>query len=62
MSAPAAIEATLSELVARARGLAVPGDRHILGIVGAPGAGKSTVAAHVVAAFRSCWTQGVGNP
>lgn len=51
MSAPAAIEATLSELVARARGLAVPGERHILGIVGAPGAGKSTVAAHVVAAL-----------
>ncbi|HYN72634.1 MAG TPA: nucleoside/nucleotide kinase family protein [Nakamurella sp.] len=51
MSAPAAIEATLSELVARARGLAVPGERHILGIAGAPGAGKSTVAAHVVAAL-----------
>ncbi len=26
----------------------MPGERHILGIVGAPGAGKSTVAAHVV--------------
>lgn len=51
MSSPAAVEATLSELVERARGLAVPGERHILGIVGAPGAGKSTVAAHVVKAL-----------
>jgi len=51
VSAPAAIEASLPELVARARGLAVPGERHILGIVGAPGAGKSTVAAYVVAAL-----------
>ena len=51
MSSPAAVEASLSELVERARRLAVPGERHILGIVGAPGAGKSTVAAHVVAAL-----------
>ena len=49
MSSPTTVEATLSELVERARRLAVPGERHILGIVGAPGAGKSTVAAHVVA-------------
>jgi len=51
VSSPAAVEASLSELVERARRLAVPGERHILGIVGAPGAGKSTVAAHVVAAL-----------
>ena len=51
MSSPTTVEATLSELVERARRLAVPGERHILGIVGAPGAGKSTVAAHVVAAL-----------
>lgn len=34
----------LDELVQRARALAVPGQRHILGIVGPPGAGKSTLA------------------
>jgi len=51
VSSSAVIEASLFELVERARGLAVPGERHILGIVGAPGAGKSTVAAHVVAAL-----------
>ncbi|WP_405805319.1 nucleoside/nucleotide kinase family protein [Streptomyces sp. NBC_00210] len=32
----------------RARALAVPGRRVILGITGAPGAGKSTLAAHIV--------------
>ncbi|MCK0117186.1 nucleoside/nucleotide kinase family protein [Isoptericola sp. S6320L] len=35
---------TTAELVARARGLAVPGRRAVLGIVGAPGSGKSTLA------------------
>ncbi|MHA7290341.1 nucleoside/nucleotide kinase family protein [Arthrobacter sp. MDT3-24] len=35
---------TLDELVERARTLAVSGSRRILGIAGAPGAGKSTVA------------------
>ena len=34
---------------ARARGLAVPGRRRILGITGAPGAGKSTLAAELAA-------------
>ena len=42
---------TLDELVDRARALAIPGERHILGIVGAPGAGKSTVAGQIVAAL-----------
>ncbi|WP_435856431.1 nucleoside/nucleotide kinase family protein [Streptomyces tanashiensis] len=36
-------------LAARARRLAVPGERRILGIAGAPGAGKSTLAARLVA-------------
>lgn len=35
---------SLDELVERARALAVAGSRRILGIAGAPGAGKSTVA------------------
>ncbi|MCS0635478.1 nucleoside/nucleotide kinase family protein [Streptomyces sp. LP05-1] len=34
----------LAGLIARARGLAVPGERRVLGIAGAPGAGKSTLA------------------
>ncbi|MET8171828.1 nucleoside/nucleotide kinase family protein [Streptomyces clavifer] len=38
----------LTELTARARRLAVPGARRILGIAGAPGAGKSTLAARLV--------------
>ncbi|MFF8277236.1 nucleoside/nucleotide kinase family protein [Streptomyces lateritius] len=38
----------LAELTARARLLAVPGRRRILGIAGAPGAGKSTLAARLV--------------
>jgi len=42
---------TLAELVERARVLAGSGNRRILGITGAPGAGKSTVAAQLVAAL-----------
>jgi pantothenate kinase len=34
----------MPELIERARGLAVPGARHILGITGPPGSGKSTLA------------------
>ncbi|MFJ8669426.1 nucleoside/nucleotide kinase family protein [Streptomyces sp. NPDC093600] len=39
----------LAELTDRARRLAVPGGRRILGIAGPPGAGKSTLAARLVA-------------
>lgn len=39
---------SLSELVDRARALIVPGERRILGVTGAPGAGKSTLAAALV--------------
>lgn len=41
----------VDRLVERARALATAGSRRMLGIVGAPGAGKSTVAAAVVAAL-----------
>ncbi|MBM9468371.1 nucleoside/nucleotide kinase family protein [Nakamurella sp. YIM 132084] len=41
----------ITDLVERARALAVPGGRSILGITGAPGAGKSTVAAEIVDAL-----------
>lgn len=40
---------SIDELAARARRLATPGTRRILGITGAPGAGKSSVAAAIVA-------------
>ena len=40
---------SIAELVARARGLVRPGARRILGITGPPGAGKSTLAAAIVA-------------
>ncbi|WP_240674914.1 nucleoside/nucleotide kinase family protein [Cellulomonas endophytica] len=39
----APVRATVADLVARARGLAARGPRTLLGIVGAPGAGKSTL-------------------
>lgn len=51
MTAPEVLECTLEALVERARGLVVPGTRHLLGLTGAPGAGKSTVAAHLVASL-----------
>lgn len=43
---------TLDELVERASSLAADGARRILGITGAPGAGKSTVAEAIVAALE----------
>lgn len=41
-------DATLDQLVESARTLVVPGERRILGLTGAPGAGKSTVAEQLV--------------
>ncbi|KIF70969.1 pantothenate kinase [Streptomyces sp. AcH 505] len=41
-------EQQIAALAARARKLAVPGARHVLGIAGAPGAGKSTLAERIV--------------
>lgn len=43
--------AGLAVLVERARSLAVPGRRHLLGVTGAPGAGKSTLAHALVGAL-----------
>ncbi len=45
--------ATLESLVERALGLAIPGRRVVLGIVGKPGAGKSTLATALVAALHA---------
>ncbi|MFI7573482.1 nucleoside/nucleotide kinase family protein [Micromonospora sp. NPDC049497] len=47
---PTARVVAVDDLVARARALAGAGPRQILGIAGAPGAGKSTLAGQVVAA------------
>lgn len=41
----------LPDLIAAARELLVPGERRLLGITGAPGAGKSLLAARIVAAL-----------
>jgi pantothenate kinase len=46
---PAARVLAVDELVARARALAGAGPRQLLGIAGAPGAGKSTLAEQIVA-------------
>jgi pantothenate kinase len=46
--APREVTLSLGDLVERARTLAVPGQRHLLGITGAPGAGKSKVAQEIV--------------
>ena len=50
---PAVLDASLTELVALARSLIVPGERRVLGLTGAPGAGKSTLCAALVQALRA---------
>jgi fructokinase len=47
-AAPRNIALDLPHLLERARALAVPGHRRLLGITGAPGAGKSSVAREIV--------------
>lgn len=42
---------SLDDLIARARGLTLTGERRILGIAGPPGAGKSTLCAALIAAL-----------
>ncbi|GFG53500.1 nucleoside/nucleotide kinase family protein [Mycolicibacterium agri] len=44
-------DATLDQLVEWAKALVVPGERRILGLSGAPAAGKSTVAERIVTAL-----------
>lgn len=46
--APREVTLSLADLVERARALAVPGQRHLLGITGAPGVGKSKVAQDII--------------
>lgn len=50
MTAPT-VECTIEDLVARAGALVDPQQRRLLGVTGAPGAGKSTVAAEVARAL-----------
>jgi pantothenate kinase len=50
---PPTLDATLAQLVERARTLAAGGERRILGITGAPGSGKSAIAAALVQALGS---------
>ena len=45
------MRASLADLVTRARALMVPGERRILGLIGAPGAGKSTLCAALAGAL-----------
>jgi pantothenate kinase len=51
---------TLADLVGRARGLVVPGRRAVLGIVGSPGSGKSTLSETLLAALRADPPDGAG--
>lgn len=46
---PPALHADLRTLADRARALIVPGERRVLGLTGAPGAGKSTLCAALAA-------------
>ena len=45
---PQEVQMGVTDLIERARSLAVPGQRHLLGITGAPGAGKTKVARDIV--------------
>ncbi len=45
---PSGAPASFDALLARARALALPGRRRVLGLTGAPGAGKSTLAGRLV--------------
>jgi pantothenate kinase len=51
---------TFPDLVARARALTRPGRRALLGVVGSPGAGKSTLTEALLAALRADPPPGAG--
>lgn len=51
---------TFDDLVARAAALAAPGRRALLGIVGSPGSGKSTLSEALLAALRADPPPGAG--
>ena len=51
---------SFDDLVTRARGLVAPGRRAVLGIVGSPGAGKSTLAEALLADLRADPPAGAG--
>lgn len=51
LEGPPVLRATTAELVTRAQALLVPGQRRILGVTGAPGAGKSTLCAALAGAL-----------
>jgi pantothenate kinase len=51
LTQPPVVRATLAELVVRARAMIIDGERRILGIAGAPGAGKSTLCAALLEAL-----------
>jgi pantothenate kinase len=57
---PAALGMSIRALIERARALAVPGRRTVLGITGPPGAGKSTLADAIVDALGPGLAVGVG--
>lgn len=48
---PRLLRATAAELVERVRAIIAPGERRILGVTGAPGAGKSTLCAALAQAL-----------
>ena len=50
-SSPPSLQVSGADLVARVRALIVPGERRLLGITGAPGAGKSTLCSLIAGAL-----------
>jgi pantothenate kinase len=57
---PATSPPTFADLVGRARALALSGRRTLLGIVGSPGSGKSTLSETLLAALRADPPEGAG--
>src|SRR5690242_11574587 len=57
---PSTSPRTFADLVARARALALSGRRALLGIVGSPGSGKSTLSETLLAALRADPPEGAG--